>query len=140
MTSRNAVILAAFTSCLALGGARSARADNTVCDGAIFLVPDGSAQTGTLAAGETRWFKYDNKARRSYSIEVENLSPTDGAHLALVGNMHSGSCTGPFFGGFTTLRALAEPAAQDGPLNNGTGGDRQVIQPPHPGLPAEIFF
>jgi hypothetical protein len=141
MRSTNGLVLVAFTSSLALGGARSARADNTTCDGAILLVPDGAAQTGTTtASGEQRWFKFVNKANRSYSVEIENLGPTDGARLAAMGDTHTGSCAGPFFGG-TIPRPLAEPAAQDGASPNlATGGDRQVIQPPSPGLPGELFF
>jgi hypothetical protein len=56
----------------------AARADNTACAGAIFLVPDGSLHTGTFsAAGQLRWFRFAPKANRSYSIGIENLSPTD---------------------------------------------------------------
>jgi hypothetical protein len=139
MRSRSAVVLVAFTSWLALGGAHSARADNTTCEGAILLVPDGAAHTGTVTSGQ-RWFKFVNKANRSYSVEIENLSPTDVARLAFMGDTHTGSCAGPFFGG-TIPRSLAEPATQDGTkLNLGTGGDREVVQPPSPGLPGELFF
>ena len=53
-------------------------ADNTICKGAIFLVPDGSRHTGSFtAAGQLRWFRFAPKAGRSYSIGIENLSPTD---------------------------------------------------------------
>jgi hypothetical protein len=53
-------------------------ADNTVCSGAVFLIPDGSLHTGTFtAAGQLRWFRFAVKADRSYAITVENPSPTD---------------------------------------------------------------
>jgi hypothetical protein len=56
----------------------AAWADNTICKGAIFLVPDGSLHTGLFtAAGQLRWFRFAPKAGRSYSIGIENLSPTD---------------------------------------------------------------
>ena len=140
MTSRYAVLFVAFTSWLALGAARSAHADNTACGGAILLVPDGAAQSGTAAAAEQRWFKFVNKANRSYSVEIENLGPTDVSRLAFMADTHTGSCAGPFFGG-TIPRPLAEPATQDGAtIAVGTGGDREVIQPPAPGLPGELFF
>jgi hypothetical protein len=43
-----------------------ARADNTSCKGAIFLVPDGSLHTGMFtAAGQLRWFRFAPKAGRS---------------------------------------------------------------------------
>jgi hypothetical protein len=138
---RRSVVVVAVTSWLALAGALGAHADNAVCDGAIMLVADGSAQTGTAGPGEQRWFKFVNKARRAYSIEVENLDSTDVAPLALIGPSHTGSCSGPdFISGYSIPRSLAEPPAQDGAVNRGTGGDREVIQPPSPGLPGELFF
>ena len=126
MTSKNAVGLVAFTGCLALSGARSAGADNTSCENAILVVPDGSAHTGTInVGGERRWFKFINKADRSYSIEIENLSAPDVSTVANMGDAHAGSCAAVQFGG-TIPRFFAEPATKDAAF---AGGDREVIQP-----------
>jgi hypothetical protein len=137
MKRPNAVALIAFASALTLGGAQTARADNTACAGAIYLVPDGSAQTGTIVGTESRWYKFINKDNRSYSVSVENLTPTDEAPVAEMAEIHTGSCTGPFFPN-TIPREQAEPVVRDSALAG--GGDRQVIQPPSIGLPGEMFF
>jgi hypothetical protein len=74
MRRRTAVVL----FLILLSSPWTAQADNTTCKGAIFLVPDGSLHTGTFtAAGQLRWFRFAPKAGRSYSIGIENLSPTD---------------------------------------------------------------
>jgi hypothetical protein len=63
---------------LLLGLAAGARADNTTCPGAVFLIPDGSLHEGTFTApGQVRWFRFVAKARRSYALVSENLTPTD---------------------------------------------------------------
>lgn len=137
MTTKNAVGLVAFTACLALSGARSAGADNTSCENAILIVPDGSAHAGTInVGGERRWFKFINKANRSYSVEIENISAPDVASEANMGDSHAGSCAAVPFGG-TIPRPFAEPATKDAAF---AGGDREVIQPPSPGLPGDLFF
>ncbi len=66
-------------STLLLAITLGAQADNTVCGGAIFLVPDGSLHEGTFTSlGQARHFRFVARANRSYGIMVENLSPTDG--------------------------------------------------------------
>ncbi len=64
--------------CLLVGASLSAQADNTVCDNAILLVPDGSPHEGNFTApAQLRWFRFVARANRSYVIMTENLSPTD---------------------------------------------------------------
>jgi hypothetical protein len=76
----------------------TAQADNTSCKGAIFLVPDGSRHTGSFtAAGQLRWFRFAPKAGRSYSIGIENLSPTDLQPFVEFSedNTRADTCAGP---------------------------------------------
>ncbi|HEX2341473.1 MAG TPA: hypothetical protein VHI98_13420, partial [Vicinamibacterales bacterium] len=90
-----------------------ARADNTSCKGAIFLVPDGSLHTGMFtAAGQLRWFRFAPKAGRSYSIGIENLSPTDLQPWVEFSedNTRLESCTGPEF--TTLFTESQEPASK----------------------------
>jgi hypothetical protein len=55
-----------------------ARADNTACAGAIYVIPDGSVHSGTFTApGQQRWFTFEAKGTRSYVITVENMTPQD---------------------------------------------------------------
>jgi hypothetical protein len=140
MKSKMMVGLVAFTACLALAETRSEAADNTTCENAIVVVPNGSAHTGTIGAGgQRRWFKFVNKENRSYSIEIEDLSPIDPAAAVSAANMgdaHAGSCTAPFFGG-NIERSYAEPVSKDSTFS---GGDRNVILPPSPGLPGDFYY
>ncbi|MGH9147557.1 MAG: hypothetical protein ACRD1Q_12670 [Vicinamibacterales bacterium] len=76
----------------------AARADNTVCTGAVFLIPDGSLHTGSFtAAGQLRWFRFAVKTDRSYAITVENPSPTDVQPYIEISEDQSrlGTCAGP---------------------------------------------
>ena len=58
--------------------AADARADNTACEGAMLLVPDGSSHEGDLAAAPgSRWYRFVAKAGRSYALMAENLTPGD---------------------------------------------------------------
>jgi hypothetical protein len=55
-----------------------ARADNTTCAGAVYVIPDGAVHPGTFtAATQHRWFTFEAKAGRSYVINLENMSPQD---------------------------------------------------------------
>jgi hypothetical protein len=140
MTSRMSVGLVAFTAFVAVTGAGSAGADNTTCENAVLIVPNGSAHTGSITAGgQRRWFKFVNTDNRSYSIEIENLSPIDPASPASAANMgdaHAGSCSAGFFGGVID-RANVEPVSKDSAF---AGGDREVVMPPWPGLPGDFYF
>jgi hypothetical protein len=88
-------------------------ADNTVCKGAVFLVPDGSLHTGTFTAvGQLRWFRFAPKAGRSYSIGIENLSPTDLQPFVEFSedNTRLESCAGPEFA--TLFTESLDPASR----------------------------
>jgi hypothetical protein len=108
-------------ACLALPAI--ARADNTACAGAVYVIPDGAVHTGTFTAlGQQRWFTFEAKADRSYVINVENMLPTDIQTLVAFGGLAS-DCAGTTLlgtGAIMTKRWQAEPV-------NGTpttGGDR----------------
>ena len=69
-----------LSMCVFASAAAVARADNSVCQNANLLVPDGSAQTGDIAAGApapSKWFRFVAKADRSYAIMLENLTSPD---------------------------------------------------------------
>jgi hypothetical protein len=109
MRRRTAVVL----FLILLSSPWPAQADNTACKGAIFLVPDGSLHTGTFtAAGQLRWFRFAPKAGRSYSIGIENLSPTDLQPWVEFSedNTRLESCAGPEF--TTLFTESQEPASK----------------------------
>src|SRR5437763_867800 len=58
-------------------GAAMAQADNTSCNGATFVVPDGGTHEGDLSGPGARWYRFVAKAGRSYAIMLENLTPGD---------------------------------------------------------------
>jgi len=57
--------------------AAMAQADNTSCNGATFVVPDGSTHEGDLSGANQRWYRFVAKAGRSYAIMLENLTAGD---------------------------------------------------------------
>lgn len=96
-----------------IAGAGSALADNTTCAGAIFVVPDGSMHEGTFTApGQLRWFRFAPRAGRSYSLAIENLSPTDVQPFVEFSedNARLGSCAGPE--PTTVFTESADPASR----------------------------
>jgi hypothetical protein len=93
--------------------APAAALDNTSCNGAIFVVSDGSLHTGTFtAAGQLRWFRFATKADRSYAITIENLSPTDVQPFVEFSedNTRLGTCAGPEAA--TLFTDTADPATR----------------------------
>jgi hypothetical protein len=104
----------------------SARADNTACAGAVYVIPDGAVHPGTFtAAGQQRWFTFEAKLNRSYVITVENMSPQD--FMATVG---SGSpttdCAGTLL---TSTGAVVQSTWQSEPVNGlfSSGGMRWSV-------------
>jgi hypothetical protein len=100
-------------------------ADNTACTGAIFITPDGSVHSGTIAASgtELRWYTFVAKANRSYAITVENMGPSDaGNNHVGVYNLH-GDCNG------TGLATEMVSTGEDEPINSTStiGGDRRSL-------------
>jgi hypothetical protein len=97
-----------------------AYADNTVCANAIFIVPSGSAHSGVLAVdGEVRWYTFQAKANRAYSITLENLTSRDIGAIGL-GALQT-DCAGTTASAWSTWDS--EPV-------NGTaisGGDRRTV-------------
>jgi hypothetical protein len=108
-----------------IGMPAGAFADNTACTGAIFITPDGSLHSGTIAAGgtELRWYTFVARANRSYAITVENMGPSD------AGNNHVGvytlqsDCIG------TALVTDMVSSGEDEPVNSTPtiGGDRRSL-------------
>lgn len=80
-------------STLLLAFTPGAQADNTICTGAIRLVPDGSAHESAIA-NEVRWYRFLARPNRSYVIALENLSSGDILPLLSVQNMHTVDCMG----------------------------------------------
>ena len=71
-------IAVVLSICVFASAGAVARADNSVCENATLLVPDGSAQTGELPVpGGPKWFRFVAKADRSYAIMLENLTSPD---------------------------------------------------------------
>jgi hypothetical protein len=100
----------------------SAYADNTACANAIFIVPGGSTHLGVLAVdGEVRWYTFQAKANRAYSITLENLTSRDIGAIGL-GTLQT-DCAGTPLSAWSTWDS--EPV-------NGTptsGGDRKSVVP-----------
>jgi hypothetical protein len=102
---------------LLLSGA--AYADNTVCTGAVVLVPDGSAQTGSFTAAQPRWFRFSVRADRSYVITSVQNVPSDAGTFVAIGALAT-DCIGTAFATAVTNNFGADPAVGSGPA----GGDR----------------
>jgi len=63
---------------LLLGFAAITHADNTTCDGRVWVIPDGATHEGAFTAlDQERWFWFRGLPDRSYTFVAENLSPTD---------------------------------------------------------------
>lgn len=75
-----------------LGG--SARADNTVCTGAIFVIPDGSLHQAVLAPDQDRWFRFVAEPNRSYALLSENLDLTDSLGFVGMASPIAPDCAG----------------------------------------------
>jgi len=111
-----------------------AGADNTICTGAIYLVPDGSMHVGTFTApNQDRWFRFVAKANRSYALVSENLSPTDvQAGVGMFAPIGP-DCMGSML--FTTGSNMTEPVTID-PLNS-YGSVRRTMMV---AADTEVFF
>jgi hypothetical protein len=113
-----------LAAALSLVASSAARADNTVCSGAITLTPDGAVQTGTMT-GPTplRWFLFVAKADRSYSITIENRSPIDVADRVDLASVASDCAATPLPAG-TQFNGIgnSEPSTID--EATGVGGGR----------------
>jgi hypothetical protein len=108
---RNGLAVVLSTCVFASAGA-VARADNSVCENATLLVPDGSAQTGDLPVpGGPKWFRFGAKADRSYAIMLENLTSPD-QQPALGVTFITDACGGPLLPSNDTS-SLYEPVTYD---------------------------
>jgi hypothetical protein len=122
-------------ACFALPAA--ARADNTVCAGAIRLVPDGSSVTQSIAAAPAvpvRYFHFTAGADRSYALMLENPTPSDAQALVDMIDL-SVDCAGHILPVATTV----VPSWNSDPvsLSPGGGAGRWSILS---GEASEIFF
>jgi hypothetical protein len=89
-----------------------ARADNTTCANATWTMPDGSGNSGTFAAAETRWFRFAVKADRSYAIMSDNPNP-DAAIAGGIFPLQS-DCAGTAVPGTQGNIAFVEPEPRSG--------------------------
>ena len=89
----------------------TAAADNTTCDNATWITPDGSVLEGTFAAQEFRWFRFTGKTDRSYALmnEFPNPDGTTGGGIT----PPEGPCgsTVVAAGGTVTSTTFQEPTA-----------------------------
>jgi hypothetical protein len=89
--------------------------DNTTCDAATLLVPDGSPHDGAFTGTESRWFRFPARADRSYAIMVENMSAADWAFLVTTYWIYSNCTDGALpTGSLISPIASSEPASYDG--------------------------
>jgi hypothetical protein len=111
-----------------LGGSLVAWADNTTCENAIFVMPDASPHDGELTAAlQFRWYRFVARANRSYTIVLENMSPSDTNRLMGMGVPRVGACGGPTVPGVSSTQTF-EPVAMDGDFTTGVGAVRYSFE------------
>ncbi len=127
------LVLAALVLAFTLG----AQADNTVCTGAIYLVPDGSPLDGVIA-GE-RWFFTSVRAGRSYAIMVDNTGPSDGQDIVFFFGLILDTCAGGAAPGVRFIQTVEPRSVTVGNFHIGDpdGSTRVSFRPSATG---DVFF
>jgi hypothetical protein len=73
--SKQAACVCAAVCAAVLVVPSAARADNTTCANATWIVPDGSVIELTFPSNDQRWYRFAARADRSYAIMTENPNP-----------------------------------------------------------------
>jgi hypothetical protein len=107
-----------------MASAAVSHADNNICAGATFIVPDGSPQEGDLGKGSDRWYRFAAKGRRSYALMLENLAP--GNEQGEIGVLGSWSGCGGSSVSSNDVLDPQEPASIDPTFS--VGATRQAIK------------
>lgn len=120
-------------------GAAMAQADNTSCNGATFVVPDGSTHEGDLSGAGPRWYRFVAKAGRSYAIMLENLTPGDQqAEIGVVGIFDAcGGALVPANDAADGQEPVGTRGTTLGEIGDAAGATRQALRATANG---ELFF